>query len=333
MKVTIKDVALEAGVSKATVSRVLSNHPSISDETRKRVNEVIEKMKYKPNQTARNLARSQTRTLGIIFPIDANDSFNNPIYIQMMQGISKYALENNYYVMYTFGKDEIEERSIKEFSSSGIVDGIVILKSEENDKSIKYLSKAKFPYVVIGRPGEEIRALWVDNDNFGATFNIAEYLIEKGYKEIGFVGAKPKWTVAKDRLEGYKRALQVHNIAYQDEWIYYGETFDEQVGIDACNQMIQGKMPQAIIATDDLIAVGIQERLKEMDIVDIPVVGFNNTVIGQLQKPEISTVEIYGVRLGYEAARILAMQVEGNLEEPNHCIVDTQFIGRGKLKK
>ena len=91
MKITINDVAREAGVSKSTVSRVLSNNARISEETKEKVNEVINRLGYKPNIIARNLAKNQTRTLGVILPIDASDYFGNPIYIQIMQGISVFA--------------------------------------------------------------------------------------------------------------------------------------------------------------------------------------------------------------------------------------------------
>lgn len=332
MKITIKDVALEAGVSKATVSRVLSNHPSISEPTKEKVQEVIERLGYTPNQMARSLARSKTKTLGVIFPRDANDSFSNPIYIQMMQGISKYAQDHHYYLMYAFGRGEEEESNIREFTSSGMVDGLIILKSEINDKAIKMLREMAFPFVVIGRPESETSALWVDNDNFGSTFEVTQHLIEKGYKEIGFIGAKPKWTVAKDRLEGYKRALEIHNIEYRKDWVYHGENFNETVGKEAYKAMQKGGLPKAIIATDDLIAVGFQEQLIEQGKENIPVIGFNNTIFGSLQRPEISSVEIYGVRLGYEAAGLLIGSIEEKKEMSNYRIVDTQFVGRGILK-
>lgn len=333
MKVTISDVAKEAGVSKATVSRVLSNHPAISDETKKRVKQVIEVLGYRPNQVARNLAKNKTRTLGVIFPIDASDSFENPIYIQMMQGISQYAQENQYYLMYAFGKGEEEEKHIKEFATNGVVDGIIILKSEVNDKLIKYLRQSQFPFVVIGRPGRETTVLWVDNDNFGITFEITEDLIEKGYKRIGFVGAKPKWTVSKDRLEGYYRALEVHNIEQEPSLIYYGETFSEKVGREAVDALWQEGTPDAIIATDDLMALGLQSELAKRGIASLPIIGFNNTMLGHYQDPQLSSVEICGEQLGSEAAKLLIDCVEKRIEDGEHSIVETKCIYRGLLKK
>lgn len=333
MRVTINDVAKAAGVSKATVSRVVSNNPAISEETRDKVKAIIQQLGYKPNQLARNLATSQTRTLGVILPIDANDSFGNPIFIQMMQGISKYAQEQGYYLMYAFGEEKEEAKNIKEFSSAGIVDGIIVFKTEANDEQIKFLKASAFPFVVIGRPGEETSALWVDNDNFGATFEIVDRLIKKGYKDIGFIGAKAEWTVAKDRLGGYKRALQIHNIPFNEDWVYHGCTFNEAVGKKGYEMISKRGLPQAMITTDDLIALGFQREMTVEEIERIPVIGFNNTLFGVLQSPAFSSVEIHGDKLGQEAAKVLIERIEGNNEEGIHHIVETELVCRGLLDK
>lgn len=332
MKVTINDVAREAGVAKSTVSRVLSNNPRISEETKLRVNEVIEKLGYKPNVMARNLAKNQTKTIGVILPIDVATSFGNPIFIQMMLGISTYAQEKKYFLMYAFGKDEEEERNIKEFSTNGVVDGIIIMKSEENDKIIKGLRKANFPFVVIGRPGRETSALWVDNDNFGTTYEIVEELIKKGHQQIAFISAKKRWTVSKDRLEGYKRALEMQGLNYNEKLIYHGDDFTEQVGHMAMEKILSEEMPTAIIATDDLIAVGINKYLEEKHINGKAIIGFNNTSLAAYQKPSLSSVEVYGNKLGYEAAKLLVEYLESSEKEHKHTIIETKLIRRASYK-
>lgn len=332
MKITINDVAREAGVAKSTVSRVLSNNPRISEETKAKVNEVIERLGYKPNVMARNLAKNQTKTIGVILPIDVATSFGNPIFIQMMLGISTYAQEKKYFLMYAFGKDEEEARNIQEFSTNGAVDGIIILKSEENDKVVKSLRESNFPFVVIGRPGRETSVLWVDNDNFGATYEIVEELIKKGHERIGFVSAKKKWTVSKDRLEGYKRALQTHGIEYKPELVYHGDDFTEEVGVKAMEEMLVSQLPTAIIATDDLMAIGISKYLEDKEIKGKAVIGFNNTVLAEYQRPSLSSVEIYGNKLGYAAAKLLVEYLEDNEKKHEHAIIETKLIRRETFK-
>lgn len=332
MKVTINDVAREAGVAKSTVSRVLSNNERISEETKRKVNEVIERLGYKPNIMARNLAKNQTKTIGVILPIDVEASFGNPIFIQMMLGISVYAQERKYFLMYAFGKDKEEERNIQEFSTNGAVDGIIILKSEENDRTIKKLREAKFPFVVIGRPGRETSALWVDNDNFGATYEIVEELIRKGHEKIAFISAKKKWTVSKDRLEGYKRALEMHGIEFDEKLTYHGDDFTEKIGYEAMKEMLLSELPTAIIATDDLLAIGVNKYLEEKNIKGKAIIGFNNTALAEYQKPSLSSVEIYGNKLGYAAAKLLVEYLESDKKQHEHAIIETKLVRRQSFK-
>lgn len=171
IKVTIKDVAKEAGVATSTVSRVLSNNPKISDETKERVNEAIKKLNYKPNAIARSLANNKTRILGVVVPSEADDLLMNPFFINAMKGMSVYAQSKSYYITYAFSKDENSELDImKEITNANLIEGVILLRVKEDDKSIKYLKNINFPFVAIGRPEEIDDVLWVDNDNFHAMY-------------------------------------------------------------------------------------------------------------------------------------------------------------------
>lgn len=328
MGITIKDVAREAGVSKSTVSRVLANNSRISEETKQKVKQVIERLGYKPNITARNLAKSRTRTLGVVLPIDAGDYFGNPIYIQMMQGMSLFAQEHQYFIMYAFGKAYDEEQNIQDFSTGKIVDGIIILKSEIHDKIIKKLTDSKFPFVVIGKPNQEGIGLWVDNDNRKATYDLTEELIQNGHKKIAFISAKKNWMVSQERLIGYKNALIEHNMPYEEKLVYKGEAFNENVGYKAIKCILKSETPTAIVTTDDLLAVGVNRYLNQHDMNDKTIIGFNNTAVAMCQSPSISSVEIQGIKLGYEAAKLLVDAIEERIPRNYHKIVDTKLMKR-----
>lgn len=333
MGITIKDVAREAGVSKSTVSRVLADNSRISEETKDRVKKVIEHLGYQPNITARNLAKSRTKTLGVVLPIDASDYFGNPIYIQMMQGMSLFAQERHYFIMYVFGKSYDEEQNIREFSTGKIVDGIIVLKTEINDQMIRRLLDDQFPFVVIGKPNKEGTGLWVDNDNKKATFDLTEELIEKGHQKIAFISAKEDWMVSQERLSGYKEALLKHKMPYDENLIYCGEAFSEEVGYRAMKQIFKVESPTAMVATDDIIAVGINRFLQKYQIPDKIVIGFNNTALAIYQNPPLSSVEIQGIRLGYEAAKLLVDAIEKKVTTNYHKIIDTKLIRRGNYKE
>ncbi|WP_053982414.1 LacI family DNA-binding transcriptional regulator [Niameybacter massiliensis] len=329
MKVTIRDVAKEAGVAPSTVSRVLSNSERISEETKAKVREAIKKLNFKPNAIARSLANNKTQTLGIMLPNEIENSFSNPFFIQVMQGISLYASQYHYYVMYAFAKDKKDElKYVKELTDNRRVDGIVILKAEVQDKTIAYLQEMKFPFVVIGHPEKLDETLWVDNDNIDATYRVTEELIKCGHRTIGFVGANTEWAVSKDRYEGYKRALQAYGIDLNKRYIYHGKEFNELTGEEAAKRLVELDELTAIITTDDLIAVGIKHYFDEVGIDSKELIGFNNTAIGAYQNPPLSSVDINAEKLGWYAGKLIIGQLEEKRQEQTHYIVETEFIKR-----
>ncbi|MPQ44015.1 LacI family DNA-binding transcriptional regulator [Clostridium tarantellae] len=334
MKVTIKDVAKEAGVSTSTVSRVLSDSSKISFDTKEKVNKAIKKLKYKPNIIARSLVNNKTKTLGIVFNNEAGDSFSNPFFVQAMKGISIYAQEKGYYILYVFSKNEEDKlKNIKDFSSNGMVDGIILLKAEKNDKAINYLLEKEFPFVVIGRPEESSLVLWVDNDNFSATYNITNKLINKGYKSIAFISANKEWNVSKDRLSGYKEALKNNGIKINTDIILHRKAFNEVEGFKSIEKIFKKRSIEAILATDDLLAFGANEFLKKNNIKNIAIVGFNNTPLAKYQNPSISSIDINAIELGYGAAKLLICKLENKILNCNNYIVETKFVERDSFRK
>ncbi|MDK2986858.1 MAG: hypothetical protein PWQ96_2503, partial [Clostridia bacterium] len=166
MAVTIKDIAKLANVSPSTVSRVISNSPKISQETKEKVYKAMRELNYEPNIIARSLANNSTRILGLILPSSEDDLFENPFFMQAMKGISVYAQKKGYYIMYAFSENEEKELEfIKHYIRSKLVDGIILFTSRQNDKCISYLRNVGHPFVLSGRPEQPNDVLWVDNDN------------------------------------------------------------------------------------------------------------------------------------------------------------------------
>jgi len=333
MKVTIKEVAKEAKVSTSTVSRVISDSPQISEKTKEQVREVINKLKYKPNAIARSLANSKSRIIGVVLPNESQDLITNPFFIQAMKGMSGYAQSKKYYLMYAFSEDEKSESDyINNFITSNLVDGVCLLRAKSDDKSIKDLKKWGFPFVVIGRPEESEDMLWVDNDNFQATYNLVNEFIKKGHKDIAFLGAKNEWNVTKDRLKGFKVACEINGILVQDKNIATRNEFSEQEGIDGAIELLKNSSPTAIIVEDDILAFGVLKVLKQRNIKNIEVVGFNNSPLAEFQTPPLSSVDINAKELGYYAAKILIDSLESNEIAINHYIIDSKLIKRESFK-
>ncbi|MDQ0149454.1 LacI family DNA-binding transcriptional regulator [Eubacterium multiforme] len=330
MKVTIKDVAKEANVAPSTVSRVISNSHKISEETKAKVNKAIKKLNYTPNVMARGLVSNKTRILGVVLPNEAADLFSNPFFVEAMKGMSIGAEENGYYIMYAFSKNEEDElKGVKEFTSSNLLDGICLLTARENDKCINYLKEINFPFVVVGRPDDDKNILWVDNDNFKAMYNLVNKLIKEGHNKIGFIGAKKDWKVSKYRLNGYKDALRKNKIPFNKDIVMEGIDFTEECGYDAMKKILKDKSLDAVVTTEDLLAIGANKFLLENKIKNIKVIGFNNTPMTKYQNPPIASIDINATELGYEATNLLISTLNGKRKnKTNYHIVETKFIER-----
>ncbi|WP_195946547.1 LacI family DNA-binding transcriptional regulator [Paraclostridium bifermentans] len=332
-KVTIKEVAKEAGVATSTVSRVLSNNPKISEETKAKVNEAIERLNYKPNAIARSLANNKTKILGVVLPSEADDLLTNPFFINAMKGMSIYAQNKNYYITYVFAKDGKNEfESIKEITNTNLIEGIILLRVNENDESIKFLNTIGFPFVAIGRPEKTEDVLWVDNDNFQAMYNVVNRLIQKGHKKIGFIGAIKTLNMSKDRLKGYKMALEVNGLNYDEELVIHKQLFKENTGYAGAEELLSKHEVTAIVTTDDLLAFGVSQLLNEKRLEKISLVGFNNIQLSKYQTPPLASVDINADELGYYAAKLLIEKLENEEIVNTHYIVNTEFIERESFK-
>lgn len=333
MKVTIKDVAREAKVATSTVSRVLSNSDKISEDTKARVNKAIKKLNYVPNAMARGLANNKTNILAVVVPEGAENIFENSFFIQAMKGMSIYAEHKNYYLMYAFKDDSSnDEEWIKKFTGSNLVDGICLFRVKEDDKCIDYLKNIKFPFVVIGRPENIDDTLWVDNDNFKAMYDLVNLLLDRGHTKIAFIGAKKDLNVSIDRLRGYKEALFSRGKNVREELIYLGKEFNKETGGIAVENILAKEEVSAIVVTDDMLAFGVQDKLKQLDREDIAIVGFNNVPLAAHRIPKLASVDINSEDLGYYAAKLLINKINNSDNRKKYYIINTKLIERESLK-
>lgn len=332
MNTTINDVAKAAGVSISTVSRVLSDDPRISEDTKKRVRKAIKELKYHPNAIARSLANKATKTIGLILNTEAQTLIRNPFFIQAMTGISQYAQENGYNVMFAYNKNEDEDLNIAiRYITSRSVDGIILFTSRANDKCIEYLTKEHFLFSVIGRPDKTEGVLWVDNDNFQATYQVTDFLISKGHKKISFIGGPIGHNVSRDRFEGYKRAISVHGYTIDENITFLNGDFSEEFGYECLQKLIETcelgeKFPTAIVTSDDMQALGVFSAMRKANISNIAVTGFNNTPVATCGNEVFVSVDVNAEKLGFYAAKLLLDKIEGEEDAPTHYIIPTDLV-------
>lgn len=276
MPVTIKDVAKAAGVSPSTVTRVIQNKSTISDETKKRVRKAMKELNYHPNLNARSLVSSYTQVIGLVLPDDSDVFYQNPFFPSVFRGIAQVASENHYAIQIATGKDERERlNAISQMVYGKRVDGLIFLYAQENDPLVQLVVDEQFPFLILGKSLSPFIPL-VDNDNIQAGFDATEYFIKKGCSRIAFIGGTKKLFVTQDRLTGYEQALQEHNLPLDTNLTYFATEFLEDNGYRFSRLLFKHNPNiDAIITIDSLLAAGVCDYIAKHQL-DVPVLSFDS---------------------------------------------------------
>jgi LacI family transcriptional regulator len=305
-RATIADIAKALNVTPATVSRALNDHPGISQETKKAVRKVAEKLQYKRNKIASSLRSGKSNMIGVILPSTAINFFG-----EVVHGIELIAGENGYSILLYQSNElpEFEKKGIEAFISAG-VDGILasLAKGTVDFEHYLSLSEHNIPLVFFDRANDALGIPSVVVDDFKGGFTATEHLITQGYKRIAHISGQQHLKIFKDRLEGYKAALAAHGLAADPEWIFRGD-----VSIDSGRRAVRhylqlDNVPDAIFAVEDYTALGAIKELKEHKI-SIPeqmgIIGFANEDFGEHITPALSTIDQQPVQMGKEAFGLL----------------------------
>lgn len=339
-QVTIKDIARELGISPSTVSRALKDHPDISPETKKAVNELADKLNYQPNIVALSLRQSKTNTIGVIIPEIVHFFFSTVI-----SGIEDVANKAGYNVIITQSTEllEREKASIKTLFNSR-VDGMLISLSRETnayDHIDNILAKG-VPMVFFDRVYNTINSSKVIVDDLSGAKDATQHLIDQGCKRIAHLEGPPNLDITKQRLEGYLEVLKENNIPVNQELIVSCPSGTIEEGKSATEKLLKlSNRPDAIFATNDPAAMGAMQAIKEAGLSipkDIAVVGFSNWIFSALLDPSLSSVDQPGFEMGQEAAKLLIRQIgvksKDNTEPtPETKVLKTRLIVRDSSVK
>ncbi len=329
-KITIKEIAEIAGVSKSTVSRAIDGNPRISNETRNKILSIIEQYGYTPNSAARNLARNKTYAIGIVMPHGESDIYSTTFFQETLKGICNTVSDSNYDVMITAG-NPTEPEAIKRLISTSKVDGIILLRSTLRDSNIETLLENNFPFVLIGSSRVYKNIYSVDNNNKLATFSLTKHILENGKDRVAFIGGVESSTVTIQRLEGYKQCLKDSGINANEAYICQGD-FSEKHGYDSMKKLMSMSVkPDSVIVMDDSMCIGAMKYLEEKNISipqEISVACFNESSYTKYSKPAITAVKVDSYQLGLGATEILLSVLSGKKVEPG-C----KYIGHEILKR
>ena len=306
---TIKDVAKVAGVSVATVSRVINNAENVKEETKSAVEKAIQTLHYSPNGLGRNLRRLETKRILVLL-----NTISNQFFSRVVKGIEDKAREENYTVMIctTRGNRKNLNDSIALLRSK-VVDGAIVMTREMPEDEFASLCRV-YPIVCACEPWEGNAAPRVGIDDFTASFDAVEFLIHHGKEKIAlFEGGKGSYSSYLREL-GYREALKKHGIPIE-EALLFQEGYTYNAGIRGIDKLLQQReLPQAIFAFADSTAIGAVKRLSEKGISvpeDISVMGFDNTAVSEMCLPSITTVAQPQYEIGWKAMELLSSQLNG----------------------
>ena len=303
MRITIRDVAKEAGVSTMTVSRVVNNNGQVAVETRERVENAMKKLKYVVNFSAKNLVTNKTWTIGVIVP-DITNSF----FASLVKAGEKICTDRGYSLMIgnTDGDLEVERRLVNVYKAR-MCEAIIMVAPRIEDAELIELNE-QIPLVVVDRnvDYEEIVQVYLDNTK-GAQV-ATKHLLELGHRKIGFIMGPDLVPNSYTRRNGYLEAIKEYGVEFNPELVFHGDFIVETgvAALDYFESLVE--KPTAIFCSNDLIAVGILARAHELGISipeDYSVVGFDNTFLSSMVNPPLTTVSYPFVEMGAKAIILL----------------------------
>jgi len=306
----IREVAKEAGVSVATVSRVL-NHPEfVSPATKEQVLAIMKELDFSPNNLARGLALNKTYTIALLIP-----NIMNPLYPEIAKGVEDVAHKHGYNLLLcNTEQDRKKEKDYLSLLMNRKVDGCIVTSSLLSPDEIREIQKETVPIVVIGRCQNNPGFHCVFTDYIKGGFTATSYLIELGYARIAHIGGPEFLYESRDKTEGYRKALIENGLPLDDTLIVEADNEIES-GYLAVKKLLRlSPRPEAIFASSDLVAIGALDALKTEGVKvpeEIALVGFDNIKMAAFVEPKLTTVAIPVHRMGLTAARLLFDAMEG----------------------
>lgn len=332
MSVTIKDVAHHAGVSSATVSRVLSNKPHVSAEMRRRVLAAVSELGYRPSRVARSLRVKQSRIIGLII-----SDIQNPFFTGLVRAVEDVAHENQYAVFLCNSDEDIEkERLYIDLMLAEQVAGMLITPTRENDNPSRKVLDAGIPVVAVDRRMLDLDVDTVLVDNVGGAFTLVNHLIEAGHRRIGTIVAPPSTTTGRERGEGYRKALEAHHLPLLPELVCTGPPKCE-FGYRLAEELLDlPEPPSAIFCGNNLLTIGALQAIRKRHLQipdDIALAAFDDMEWATMIEPPLTTVEQPTYELGRAAAELLLKRLEDGARSFQDVILKTRLHIRQSSQK
>jgi LacI family transcriptional regulator len=329
---TIYDVARHAGVSPSTVSRVLNGHANVDPELAERVQRATADLGYRRNAVARNLRRNQTTLWAVVIP-----DIENPFFTALVRGVEDVAQSAGYYVVLCNSDEDLKkEAGYLRAAVAERMAGVIISPASERSTDLAPLLDAETPVVVIDRGVRGFQVDTVQVDNVQASADATKHLLDSGAQRIACITGQRRATTAKQRLQGYERALRKVGRQVESALIRHAD-FREQGGYDAMALLLdQPNPPDAVFVTNNLMTVGVLECLAARGV-GIPgemlVVGFDEVPWTRLFRPLLSVVKQPIYEVGQTAAHLLLQRIDQPTRPPSKVVLPAKLTTAGSTHR
>lgn len=324
---TMKDVAARAGVGLKTVSRVVNGEPGVTPETERRVQEAIDALNFRRNDSARVLRKGRTASVGLVL-----EDLADPFYGPLSRAVEEVARTHGALLINgSSAEDPERERELALALCARRVDGLVVIPAGDDHRYLEPEIEAGVATVFVDRPAGRIDADVVLSDSFGGARNGVAHLIAHGHRRIGFIGDQPRIHTAAERLRGYRAAMDDAGITVEGSWMSLDVTSPGRVrhaaermlcGPDAVTAVFAGNNRVTVTVVRVLTALAEQGRR-------VALVGFDDFELADLLRPGVTVVTQDAARLGRTAAERLFSRLDGASLTPRRIVLSTRLITRG----
>ena len=330
--VTAREVAKHAGVSTATVSRVMNGNPRVGPEAMAAVTIAIKELGYVPNPSARSLMTRRTGSIGVVVLESADRLFGDPFFGQLMLGISSALSERDRRLVLMLAPTREEESRMDRYLASGHVDGVVLVGPHGADPLLRRLTRNQVPFVVSGRPMDRRLVTYVDSQNRSGAEGAVRHLIASGRQIIATIHGTLDLTSAMDRLEGYRDALRAAGRPLDPALEVDGE-YRSLTAVQAMNTLLERRPAlDAVFVASDSMAIAAMQAIKEAGRRipdDIAVIGFDDLPTASESRPTLSTVRQPIETMGREMVRLVLQRVGEPSLPSQEVIFGTELVLRG----
>ena len=332
----LKEIADALNLSVTTVSRALAGYPDVSEKTRQRVVQTAREMGYVPNVAARHLQRQKANAIGFIIPT-FGPRFSDPFFSELIAGIGNEAGRRGYDLLISTvppGPRELETYRLQTYS--GRVDGLVIVRTRLNDPRIAFLSENDFPFVSFGSCNQPMDFPFVDVDGEYGTRLAVEHLIELGHTRIAYLTGPRDLSFSVMRLRGFVEAIEQHGVPVREEWILEGGLTEGDGHSLAMQLLAMQPHPTAVIAANDLMAIGVMGAVQEKGLEvgkDVSVIGFDDISLAAYSHPPLTTIHQPIYSIGTKVTSMLIQILEGNPPEEKQIWIKPHLVIRKSTGK